>query len=253
MESLRQETPAVVEPPAPTPSEVPLSKNARKRLARQQAYEAARPERVRKNKEKKLAKREAYKAALEKGEMQANKSPRLKQVPSDLRILLDCSFDHLMSDKEIRSMTSQITRCHSDNRRAQHPCNIIVTGWNAKIADRFKAVYKDQQENWERVSFYKENYLNESDGTVPMQGINKDDLIYLSADSENTIQDIDEKKVYIIGGIVDKNRHKNLCFDQATRQGIQTARLPISEYIQLSGRNVLTVNHVFEIMSRWLV
>jgi Trm5-related predicted tRNA methylase len=36
----------------------------------------------------------------------------------------------------------------------------------------------------------------------------KDDLVYLTADAEETIQELDASKVYIIGGIVDRNRHK---------------------------------------------
>lgn len=251
-DTLAREPTGVPDPCAQNTEQQPLSKNARKKVARHQAYEALRPERRRKNKEKRLAKREAYKDAIRNGEIEAKKNAKVIQVPSNLRILLDCSFDHLMNDKEIKSMTSQIIRCHADNRKAKHPSNVIVTGWNAKIADHFRVVHRNQQENWERVKFYKENYLNEADGTIPVEGIRIEDLVYLSADSQNTIETIDESKVYIIGGIVDKNRHKNLCFDQATRQGIQTARLPISEYIRLSGRTVLTVNHVFEIMSLWL-
>lgn len=232
--------------------DVPLSKNARKRLAKQQAYEAQRPERMRRNKEKKLAKREAFKTAVARGEIQVSKPLKVKQVPSNLRIVIDCSFDHLMSDKEIKSMTSQLTRCHSENRRAKHPCNLAITSWNAKIAERFRQVFKDQQKNWEGVQFYEQGYLNDANDSVCLEGVDPTDLIYLSADSDNTIDEIDESKVYIIGGIVDKNRHKDLCQAKAASQGIQTARLPIGDYIQMASRKVLTVNHVFEIISCWL-
>lgn len=36
----------------------------------------------------------------------------------------------------------------------------------------------------------------------------KNDLVYLTADAEETIQELDAAKVYVIGGIVDRNRHK---------------------------------------------
>lgn len=242
--------------PAGSPADVvdpPMSKNARKKLARQLAYEASRPERLRKNKEKKIAKREAYRTALAEGTI--TKAPPSKpkgpQKKSTLKVIIDCSFDELMADREIKSMCSQLTRCYSENRSARHPCDLIITSFNDKIAERFKTVFKSQHESWHGVQIVEQEYID-ADGHIGLEGIDVNDLVYLSADSENTIDEIDETKAYIIGGIVDKNRYKNLCQEKAVRQGIKTARLPIGDYIQMASRKVLTVNHVFEIMSRWL-
>ena len=63
-----------------------------------------------------------------------------------------------------------------------------------------------------------------------------------SADSPNELGDLDPGKAYIIGGIVDRNRHKNLCAGKAAEQGIATARLPVSQFFKLSASAVLTVN-----------
>lgn len=228
-----------------------MSKKAQKRLRRQEAYDAARPERQRKNKEKKAAKRLALRTAIASGEIQRPATAqRIVRVPSQLRVLVDCSFDDFMTDREIKSMCSQLTRCYSENRNAKHPCTLMISGWNNKIADRFRTVFKDQQKGWSGVAFFDTEYMTE-DGTV-ISDIAKEDLIYLSADSDDVVEEIDESKVYIIGGIVDKNRHKNICNDKAHKQGLKTARLPIEKYIDMASRKVLTVNHVFEIMSRWL-
>ncbi|RSH92661.1 tRNA (guanine(9)-N(1))-methyltransferase [Saitozyma podzolica] len=74
-------------------------------------------------------------------------------------------------------------------------------------------------------------------------------LVYLSADAEEELQTLREDEVYIIGGIVDRNRHKSLCQNKAERLRIRTAKLPIGKYIaHLPTRKVLTVNQVFDIL-----
>ena len=57
---------------------------------------------------------------------------------------------------------------------------------------------------------------------------------------------MDSKKSYthsISIGIVDKNRHKGLCYQEAQKYNISHARLPIGKYIEMASRKVLTINH----------
>lgn len=79
-----------------------------------------------------------------------------------------------------------------------------------------------------------------------------DSIIYLSADSPHTLDKLEPNTSYIIGGLVDRNREKNLCQRRAEEKGIRTAKLPIGEYMQMASRRVLATNHVVEIMSKWL-
>lgn len=51
-------------------------------------------------------------------------------------------------------------------------------------------------------------------------------------------------QVYIIGGIVDRNRLKGISFKKAIAQDIDTARLPLDENLCMGqSTRVLTVNH----------
>ncbi|KAF9873452.1 hypothetical protein CkaCkLH20_08911 [Colletotrichum karsti] len=77
-------------------------------------------------------------------------------------------------------------------------------------------------------------------------------IVYLSADSPNTIERLEPGMNYVIGGLVDRNREKGLCHKRARDLGIKTAKLPIGEYMNISSRRVLATNHVVEIMLKWL-
>jgi tRNA (guanine9-N1)-methyltransferase len=78
-------------------------------------------------------------------------------------------------------------------------------------------------------------------------------IVYLTSDSPYTLESLSLNTSYIIGGIVDKNRHKGLCYKRACERGIPTAKLPIGEYMTMQSRSVLAINHVVEIMLKWLV
>ena len=41
-----------------------------------------------------------------------------------------------------------------------------------------------------------------------MTDVGPTDLVYLTADSPNVIHSLEKDKVYIIGGLIDRNRHK---------------------------------------------
>ncbi|QQP39375.1 Uncharacterized protein FKW44_020242, partial [Caligus rogercresseyi] len=76
-----------------------------------------------------------------------------------------------------------------------------------------------------------------------------EDCIYLSSESENVLSSLDEGKLYIIGGLVDHNLHKGVCYAKAQELNIPTARLPIDEFIKMKTRKVLTIDHVYHIMA----
>lgn len=86
----------------------------------------------------------------------------------------------------------------------------------------------------------------------PVPEFTTDSVIYLSADSPNTLDKLEPNTSYVIGGLVDRNREKLLCQRRAEEKNIRTAKLPIGEYLQMASRQVLATNHVVEIMCKWL-
>ncbi|PWO00128.1 guanine-N1--methyltransferase, partial [Tilletiopsis washingtonensis] len=82
------------------------------------------------------------------------------------------------------------------------------------------------------------------------------DVVYLTPDTDETLDELEEGKLYVIGGIVDRNRHKHLCLERAKALGVRVARLPIDAAHlgerALAPRAVLTVNQVFDILLGWI-
>ncbi|PON21994.1 tRNA (guanine-N(1)-)-methyltransferase [Trichoderma gamsii] len=85
----------------------------------------------------------------------------------------------------------------------------------------------------------------------PLDEANKD-VVYLSSDSPYTLERLEPNTCYVVGGLVDKNREKGLCYRRAREKGIRTARLPIGQFMVMQSRQVLATNHVVEIMLKWL-
>ncbi|RKP34232.1 guanine-1-methyltransferase-domain-containing protein, partial [Dimargaris cristalligena] len=221
-----------------------LSKNAQKRLLRQQKWEAGRENRITQRKalrkEKKIRRRELIQnGVITPPEPRHN---RFGGEQTSLTVVLDMSFDHLMLDKEIPSTVRQVARCYSDNRTAKRKVNLVVTELQGRTQAQFGSIMREY-ENWKEITFEPRSYLEVFD---------KEKLVYLTADSDHTLTTLDEDKVYILGTFVDKNRHKGVTHQKASEQGIATARLPIGDFLKMASRKVLTVNQVMEIILKYL-
>lgn len=54
-------------------------------------------------------------------------------------------------------------------------------------------------------------------------------VVYLTGDSDNELQELSEDEAYIIGAMVDHNRHKGITYKRAIEAGIRHARLPLDK------------------------
>ncbi|OAX79013.1 hypothetical protein ACJ72_06672 [Emergomyces africanus] len=264
----------------------PLSKNQRKKLLKRERWEAGKEWRKERRKEKIIAKRERQRAAKAQAAVQEEADrenntnlmsrterkifEQQRSILLPITFVIDCDFDDLMVEKERISLGSQITRSYSDNSKAPFRAHMAFSSFNKLLKERFDTVLSKQYTRWKGATFMQEDYVVAAEqakermrkptggkmmgmfagkaGASPDEG----EVIYLSSDSPNTLTELKPYSTYIIGGLVDKNRHKGICYKSAMAKGIKTAKLPIGDYMQMQSRYVLATNHVVEIMIKWL-
>ncbi|XP_030579132.1 tRNA methyltransferase 10 homolog A [Archocentrus centrarchus] len=163
-------------------------------------------------------------------------------MPSSLRLVVDCSFDSFMLIKDVRKLHKQIQRCYAENRRALHPVQFYLTSLGGQLKQSMDEKDKGWV-NWKDINIKTEHYT---------EVVAREDLVYLTSDSPNVLKELDPKKAYVIGGLVDHNHCKGITFERAKELGIKHAQLPLSSFVKMNSRKVLAVNHVFEIILAYL-
>lgn len=149
-----------------------------------------------------------------------------------------------MVEKEVNSLSSQIRYCYATNKRSPRPVYLSVT---SLAPGPTRAIL-------EKVDGFPEGWVGRGFElhTESMEEVHdKSKLVYLTSDSPNVLDDMDNDKIYVIGGIVDRNRLKRATIDRANVLGIATAKLPIQKHLELFTTKVLTCNHVFDIMLKY--
>ncbi|XP_062055810.1 tRNA methyltransferase 10 homolog A isoform X2 [Lepus europaeus] len=221
----------------------PISKRQMKKLIKQKQWEEQRELRKQKRKEKRKRKKLERQCQLDSNsDGNDRKRVRRHAVHSTLRLVIDCSFDDLMVLKDIKKLHKQIQRCYAENRRALHPVQFYLTSHGGQLKKNMDESDKGWV-NWKDINIKSEHYT---------ELIKKEDLIYLTSDSPNVLEELDESKAYVIGGLVDHNHHKGITYKQASDYGIDHAQLPLGNFVKMNSRKVLAVNHVFEIILEYL-
>lgn len=269
-------------PDGSEPTSQKLSKRQMRRQARREQWEAERDSRkvVRRQRaaDKKSRKRAVWDEANKQGKNPSEEVRKLfpkterprKPTRLPLTLVIDCGFDDLMMEKERVSLAQQLTRAYSENNKSPYNAHMVLSSFDKLLKERFETVLNRTHESWRGVRFLTEDWFYAANqATELMQGSQGGELdgpfadkadakpedgeiVYLSSDSSETLTELKPYSTYIIGGLVDKNRHKGICHKRATELGIKTAKLPIGSYIQMASRPVLATNHVVEIMVRWL-
>lgn len=252
----------------PLPEEAKgLSKNAQKVLAKQERYKQAKQQRKAQEKEARhqetarkrrewqeklasLSEEEVKKAqeekmglrAQRKEEHKGRKEKLIQAMAEGQNIVIDLEFGDKMKPNEISSLVQQVMFSYSANGKAGVPCRLSLTGCNGDIRKQL-----------ERHSGFNNWLLHKEENSyIEVFENRKEDLVYLTADAETVLESLDASKIYIVGGLVDRNRWKGITAEKAARQGIATAKLPIADHMKMLSSQVLTVNQVVDILLQYL-
>lgn len=253
--------------PEDAPGETTMSKSQIKKLARKQRILERRPEKRRLEREKNRLKRQEA-AAIRRAQEASGEPPELSEKPkiklmsescNKFRVVIDMDFEDLMTDDEIAKAAKQVARTYSLNRHSENPCQLYVSSLKGKIRDRF-AITCTGYTSWD-INTSEQDYIDlfvpdsktETDSIKEARDQVKDNIIYLTGDTDEllpSVEDLlaDKSKIFVIGGLVDHNRHKNLCYKRAQERQIRTAKLPIKENLRMGHRHILSTVTVFEIM-----
>ena len=140
------------------------------------------------------------------------------------RVVFDVSFDSHMNPIEHRQLVSQIKKSIEANRKSRQPFDFHLCGLQEK----------GHGEHFLNLAIPK---LHQMPVTVSRESVfelfPKEKLVYLSYNPLTTLTEYNPQDIYIIGGIVDTplEKPKNLCYPQAKKLGIRTAKLPLDTYL----------------------
>ncbi|XP_031617333.1 tRNA methyltransferase 10 homolog A [Contarinia nasturtii] len=168
------------------------------------------------------------------------KANKMDESPNLVTVAIDFDYDQLMLDKDIGKCSKQMLRVYTENRKSKMPIQLHFTSIRENSRIKNSLSRNDGYANWD-VKIHEKPYFDLFDHSS---------IVYLTSDSDHVLDELDPKAVYIIGGLVDHGHCKGESLQRAEEKGFKTARLPLSEHIEMKTRSVLTIVHVFEILLR---
>lgn len=181
---------------------------------------------------------------LSKEELKNLQRSRLtRALEIGLKVCIDFQFEGDMMEKELNHFANQAKRVYGSNKSAENPFNLYFI--NLSKSSKTYQICCQKNDGFE-------NYLLHSVEEGIEELFDLDTVVYLSPDSETTLETFDPETVYVIGGLVDDSVKKNTSIQYSESVGIKTARLPITDYMKRaeigSFKQILTINQVFDIL-----
>ncbi|GLC33401.1 hypothetical protein PLESTB_000071600 [Pleodorina starrii] len=141
-----------------------------------------------------------------------------------MRLVIDCGFTHaIRSPAEFRSLAKQIQTSVGHNRRSEAPLCLQVTCWGGELA-----TYAE-----ERMGAAAWPLVKHSQSTLDLY--DPEQLVVLSPDALEPLTALDERRVYVVGGIVDRSVIRGVTASFASSHCLEVRRLPTLEYSEQLG------------------
>ncbi|CAG5105327.1 Oidioi.mRNA.OKI2018_I69.chr1.g2030.t2.cds [Oikopleura dioica] len=211
-----------------------LSKNQRKKILKRQIWLEKQPERAKARREKRKN------GQIKSSKIRGPKITTLENFNENFHLGIDYATEAEMTDHELLDLGDflQQSRRVFATKRFDEAFE-STSGKLGKLLDAH-AGGENGSNGWKNWDVHK-------DPTKKVEDY-MSNCVYLTAEAEETLETIEPGTMYIIGGVVDRNRLPGVCAERAKKLGIVQKRLPITENINFSKRTVLTIVHVFEIL-----
>jgi len=157
-------------------------------------------------------------------------------------VVVNCSFSDTMDAKELRSLAKQVQMSYVGLRDAKSQIQLRVTSLTSE---------NPATPALERQGFRKWKLHTHEEPVWEVFDTSK--LIFLTPDAEEDLQEVDEEKVYVIGGIVDRSVSKLQSKEQAEKVGgVSFRKLPIKSHGPSGAHPVLNIDTVVRILAERL-
>ncbi len=145
------------------------------------------------------------------------------------RFVFDCSYSDILAPKEITSLAKQLQMSYLTMRNFGpavqfHICS--VDKFPTSLPENYEPVTLGERMFSMHLQKYK--WHAHQDGFWDVFSDDLDKIVMLSPDAQNELTAVEEDKIYVFGGIVDRSVKKQQTLTQAKARGVKCARLPSS-------------------------
>ncbi|XP_058119890.1 mitochondrial ribonuclease P protein 1 homolog [Anopheles ziemanni] len=158
-----------------------------------------------------------------------------------INLVIDCSYDEYMNDKEMRNTAKQLMLCFAQNRAHPEPFNIHHCN-----VDYRKTTMKQLEKHL--VQIHQPEFPFNITERSYLDLFPKERLVYLTPHCKNDLTEFNPDDIYIIGAMVDKSSQEAVSLGKAKKLGLRMARLPLDNYFQFKSGKSLTLDQMVMIM-----